>query len=215
MSFLRHGEIYRSDVSDPLHPRGGGAPPPDGRPPSRSRRTPPKERPPLIVRDEFPVGYSSAGCSPAEPASASPTGSSMHWGVPAGNGLSANGNLSLISVSQARGALHFRANVRQQCPRVFSRSLTRTAREFSSRAAQSTACYRLRCPCAWWRIFFFIDPRATPAARFAFGAAFLREVRFSFLRSALSVTFFVFISLFSILRTFPPASSSQSEGSSL
>src|ERR1043165_7322593 len=105
MSFLRHGEIYRSDVSDPLHPRGGGAPPPDGRPPSRSRRTPPKERPPLIVRDEFPVGYSSAGCSPAEPASASPTGSSMHWGVPAGNGLSANGNLSLISVSQARGAL--------------------------------------------------------------------------------------------------------------
>src|ERR1043165_1040583 len=122
MSFLRHGEIYRSDVSDPLHPRGGGAPPPDGRPPSRSRRTPPKERPPLIVRDEFPVGYSSAGCSPAEPASASPTGSSMHWGVPAGNGLSANGNLSLISVSQARGALQLVPKATPQCPRIFSQT---------------------------------------------------------------------------------------------
>ena len=35
--------------------------------------------------------------------------------------------------------------------------------------------------------FFFMEPRATPAARLALGAAFLRAARFSFLRSALSV----------------------------
>ena len=53
--------------------------------------------------------------------------------------------------------------------------------------------YRLRWPCAWCRIFFFVDPRATPEARLALGAAFLRAVRFSFLRSVFSVTVFVFI----------------------
>src|SRR5271157_860278 len=66
--------------------------------------------------------------------------------------------------------------------------------------------YRLRWPCAWWRIFFLADPRATPAARLALGGAALRLARFNFLRSALSVTFVVFISFFSILRIFPRAS---------
>jgi hypothetical protein len=56
MSFLRHGEIYRSDVG-----------------PTRSDSLA-WPLPALIGCDEFPVGYSSAGCSPAEPASASPTG---------------------------------------------------------------------------------------------------------------------------------------------
>jgi len=51
-SFGRHGEIYR---------KGGN--PPAGQV-SSCRRQP---------FDEFPVGYSLAGCSPAEPASASPT----------------------------------------------------------------------------------------------------------------------------------------------
>jgi len=53
--FFRHGEIYRSEVA----------------------RQASRERSPLPVPigfDEFPVGYSLAGCSPAEPASASPTG---------------------------------------------------------------------------------------------------------------------------------------------
>jgi hypothetical protein len=59
----------------------------------------------------------------------------------------------------------------------------------------------------------FCDPRATPDARLAFGAAFFRAARFNFFRSALSVIFFVFISLFSILRIFPPASLNRSEGS--
>jgi len=57
MSFLRHEEIYRSDVGL-------------GHTESRSCGLPPA----LIGLDEFPVGYSLAGCSPADPASASPTG---------------------------------------------------------------------------------------------------------------------------------------------
>src|SRR5580693_2144457 len=41
--------------------------------------------------------------------------------------------------------------------------------------------------------FFFMEPRATPDARLALGAAFLRAARFTFLRSALSVIDLVFI----------------------
>lgn len=52
VSFSRHGEIYRwQENGEPVQP----SPPPH----------------PI---DESPAGYSSAGCSPAEPASASPTG---------------------------------------------------------------------------------------------------------------------------------------------
>ena len=61
------------------------------------------------------------------------------------------------------------------------------------RMAALANAYRLRWPCVWCLIFFFWDPRATPAARLALGAAFFRAVRFSFLRSVLSVTVFVFI----------------------
>jgi hypothetical protein len=105
VSFLRHREIYRSDlVSKSVVTWGPGAAS-RWSAPEPSLRTRRKERARLIVRDEFPVGYSLAGCSPAEPASASPTGSSMRWSLTAGNHLSANGNLSLISVSQALGSL--------------------------------------------------------------------------------------------------------------
>ena len=54
MSFFRHREIYRSDVIRLV----------------RERR---KRRPRPHRLDEFPVGYSSADCSPAGSASASPT----------------------------------------------------------------------------------------------------------------------------------------------
>ena len=54
LSFFRHGEIFRSDEEA-------------GSTGERANRRPPAHRP-----DESPVGYSSAGCSPAEPASASP-----------------------------------------------------------------------------------------------------------------------------------------------
>ena len=58
MSFLRHGEIYQ--VEDRFGWRGRN------RGPARTSRL-----------DESPVGYSLAGCSPAEPASASPTGATL------------------------------------------------------------------------------------------------------------------------------------------
>jgi len=114
MSFLRHGEIYRSDeIFSDEKGRGRGtasrwsAPEPG----QKTRR---KERVWLIVRDEFPAGYSLAGCSPAEPASASPTALRMPEGIAAGKQLPANGNLSLVSVSQPRGAVqdvfHFSKN---------------------------------------------------------------------------------------------------------
>ena len=58
MSFLRHEEIYRSDG---LGLCWSGA--------QSGQLQAPTHR-----FDEFPAGYSSAGCSPAEPASASPAG---------------------------------------------------------------------------------------------------------------------------------------------
>ena len=108
MSFPRHGEIYRSDVVFKTIEDWGPGAASRWSAPGPSQRMRPKGRVPLIVRDEFPVGYSLAGCSPAEPASASPTTLSMRWGRGAGNCLSANGNLSLVSVSQARGSLQCR-----------------------------------------------------------------------------------------------------------
>lgn len=54
MSFFRHEEIYRSDVA------------------SRVEREPAETGSPNHRLDESPAGYSLAGCSPAEPASASP-----------------------------------------------------------------------------------------------------------------------------------------------
>lgn len=54
MSFLRHQEIYPFDQGATLVDR------------ALPHRT-----------DEFPAGYSSAGCTPADPASASPAGSHL------------------------------------------------------------------------------------------------------------------------------------------
>src|SRR3954469_8165002 len=82
MSFLRHGEIY---------------PPMDGGPavPGPAHRL-----------DGFPTGYSLAGCSPAEPASASPASLILLLSCSQAERFAANGKLSLISVSHRRGALH-------------------------------------------------------------------------------------------------------------
>src|SRR5581483_10685545 len=84
MSFGRHEEIYPSDGGST---RAGSAP---------AHRL-----------DEFPAGYSLAGCSPAEPASASPVSLILLRLLPFANAVSANGNLSPISVSHPRGAAHY------------------------------------------------------------------------------------------------------------
>jgi hypothetical protein len=107
MSFLRHGEIYRSDGPFKTVTNGCRGTDSCRSAPGPSQRARRKARALLIVRDEFPAGYSLAGCSPAEPASASPTAPSMRWGISAGNRLPANGNLSLVSVSQRRGSLQY------------------------------------------------------------------------------------------------------------
>jgi hypothetical protein len=106
MSFLRHAGIYRSDVVHKTITTWGGAPPPDGRPPAPVKGRDGRNYAPCSSSAmSSRAGYSLAGCSPAEPASASPTAPSMGWGITAGNELSANGNLSLVSVSQPRGSL--------------------------------------------------------------------------------------------------------------
>ena len=83
MGFLRYEEIYRSDGEARS---GGWAAPGTHR------------------FDEFPAGYSLAGCSPAEPASASPAGYSIVEKDGAGNLFPANGNLSLFTLSHDKGA---------------------------------------------------------------------------------------------------------------
>src|SRR5882724_1177835 len=88
MSFLRHREIYQ--VED----RFGGR----GRNPGHAR---------ALRLDESPVGYSLAGCSPAEPASASPTGG--YSATMARRFATSNSSLSLYhlnSWSHFRGAPH-------------------------------------------------------------------------------------------------------------
>ena len=145
MSFLRHREIYRSDmVSKTIITWGPGAAS-RWSAPVPSLRTRRKGRAPLIVRDEFPVGYSLASCSPAELASASPTDLSMRWGMSAGNCLSANGNLSLVSVSQARGALHSRPRLSR--PRL-SRLLDGRAVADKTREPVRTVQWRPSARCA-------------------------------------------------------------------
>ena len=62
--------------------------------------------PALIGCDEFPVGYSLAGCPPAEPASASPTADDSQQSTLPYNDFSANGNYPLNFVSHSVGALH-------------------------------------------------------------------------------------------------------------
>ena len=73
MRFPRHGEIYRSDMAFQTAKNWARSAASRRSAPGPAIRVRRKARVLLIVRDEFPVGYSLAGCSPAEPASASPT----------------------------------------------------------------------------------------------------------------------------------------------
>lgn len=81
MSFFRHSESYPPRIADPALRRR-----------ARSHRL-----------DEFPAGYSLAGCSPAAPASASPAASSVDGPRLRDNDFAANGDLSRFGLSQSRG----------------------------------------------------------------------------------------------------------------
>jgi hypothetical protein len=87
MSFLRHKEIYRSDGRQGVPGRAANGSPQPHR------------------VDEFPAEYSLAGCSPAEPAAASPAASSIADNGATGKPLALNGNLSSFTVPQPWGAL--------------------------------------------------------------------------------------------------------------
>ena len=83
MSFPRHEEIFPSDGDA----RFANAP---------AHRV-----------DEFPAEYSSASCSPAAPASASPASASLRWWYDFAYRFAANGNVSLFPLSHPWGALHY------------------------------------------------------------------------------------------------------------
>jgi hypothetical protein len=57
---------------------------------------------PPTHRNEFPAGYSLTGCSPAEPASASPANLILQPQLPVRHEFPANGNSSINSLSQRR-----------------------------------------------------------------------------------------------------------------
>jgi hypothetical protein len=103
MSFLRHEEIYRSDV------KAGNA----GSDACRF--------PALIGFDEFPAGYSLAGCSPAGPASASPAGNHCQPPMLPYNAFTANGRNPLNSVSQHMGASQAIVSPIPIAPAMFTR----------------------------------------------------------------------------------------------
>ena len=89
MSFLRHWEIYQVEHRFGGHGRNRGH--------ARASRL-----------DESPVGYSLVGCSPAEPASASPTGgysATMAQRLATSNSLLIQNHLN--SWSHFRGAPQF------------------------------------------------------------------------------------------------------------
>ena len=97
MSFERHRQIYQSDG------------------PWAGRETSPAlEKPGATLAaapgahrlDEFAAGYSLAGCSPAEPASASPAQASVRRYSEEGKRFAVNRNLSRFRLSHAWGSLH-------------------------------------------------------------------------------------------------------------
>ena len=97
MSFRRHGEIYREACR---------------RCADAGRRAYSADAPTHPL-DEFPTGYSSAGCAPAEPASASPAGNKLTMdGHSPAQPFSANGEILLSHLSHLRGPLRNGANPR-------------------------------------------------------------------------------------------------------
>src|ERR1039458_5636425 len=73
---------------------------------------------PLTHRNEFPAGYSLAGCSPAEPASASPANLILQPETPFGPQFSANGRRRIYSLSHARAQSNSESFSRTKRPEV-------------------------------------------------------------------------------------------------
>src|ERR1700691_4668010 len=97
MRFSRHREIYHFNEGE-----------------SREGAIPQDHAPAHHRNDEFPAGYSSAGCSPAEPASASPASAILLGFILKAKDFAVNGKLSLVTLSQPWGSLHPCPD--QRCP---------------------------------------------------------------------------------------------------
>jgi hypothetical protein len=97
MSFSRHREIYPCGEDNSVETKSGA---------TADRKGAILANHALAHRnDESPAGYSSAGCSPAVPASASPAGTIILGLDPHAKDFAANGKLSLFTVSQRWGSL--------------------------------------------------------------------------------------------------------------
>jgi len=108
MSFFRHEEIYRPMDSKNV--------------PGRSWH----DRPRPHRYDEFPAGYSSAGCAPAEPASASPA--EAH--------LAGIGSGSTIELQRAVNRLLTPCLTQGDNPSIGTTCLRRRANDFPKHAHQ-------------------------------------------------------------------------------
>src|ERR1700734_4106391 len=100
MSFPRHTKIYQSD-----EPEGGRT---NGSTSLGDHRS-----------DESSAGYSFVGCSPAEPASASPTATSLSQHPAAVHCSAAKRNLSPFLLSHLRGPLQCSPVCHHVCVTMF------------------------------------------------------------------------------------------------
>ena len=116
MSFERHRENFRSD---------GGAR-------SGSQTAPGAHR-----INEYPAGYSSPGCSPAAPASASPAALSMREDCDERYVLAANGSVSTVSTPVSTSRFRLWNGVELDIERPSGRlDLTAESTEFTFRGVE-------------------------------------------------------------------------------
>jgi hypothetical protein len=98
MSFLRHEEIYRCAQLDGR--KGAISAGATGEGAILANHAPAHRH------DESPAGYSSVGCSPAFPPSASPATAILVGTIRNAKDFAVDGTLSLITVSHPWGSLH-------------------------------------------------------------------------------------------------------------
>jgi hypothetical protein len=110
MSFGRHGRDYPPMALGAMEARAGCRLPLVG-PGCQAKERDGRSALWLIVWMSHATGYSSASCSPALLASASPASAIMLGGSPPRNSFAANGNPCLNSLSQPRGPLQLLTRV--------------------------------------------------------------------------------------------------------
>jgi hypothetical protein len=123
MSFRRHEEIYPCGEDNSMETAGRLNQDAEGAILSNHA--------PAHRNDASPTGYSSVGCSPAVPASASPASAILLRLILKTKDFAVNGKLSLITVSQPWGSLQARRFL-VSCRNTVSASGNMVNREFSA-----------------------------------------------------------------------------------